>query len=417
MKSHQIERTVEQREFRKPKVVLISSQPIQNAASLQAMASDSRVDFVTVYCSLPDPKLWRDPEHLTKGAFDLPLLEGYSWVQARNYSPFPRLGKFYGLINPGVIKHVAKADCCIVYGHAYISFWLAIATAKLLGKPVLMGTDATSLQTQSGANWKISLKSSLKKKLFPFFYKRIASLVLVPSTQSKRFICSMGVSDERVTLTPYVVDNDSIATRAANVDRKKVRSEWTIPEEAVVALFCAKFIERKRPHDALRAFAQANVSNSYLMMVGDGPLAESVKSEAEHLGIMDRVRFTGLVKYSRLLEFYASSDVLLFPSEHEPYGLPVNEAMICGIPAIVSDRVGAGYDLVSNGETGFVYPCGDVSALAKILGDVLPDRLLLKSMGERASKRMASWSPAANAEATIRAVEKAIGNLRLAVTV
>jgi glycosyltransferase involved in cell wall biosynthesis len=123
------------------------------------------------------------------------------------------------------------------------------------------------------------------------------------------------------------------------------------------------------------------------------------------------------VKYSRLLEFYASTDVLLFPSEHEPYGLPVNEAMICGIPAIVSDRVGAGYDLVSNGETGFVYPCGDVSALAKILGDVLPDRLLLKSMGERASKRMASWSPAANAEATIRAVEKAIGDLQLAVTI
>jgi len=407
---------VEEIELRPPKVVLISSQPIQNAASLQAMASDSRVDIMTVYCSLPDPKLWRDPEHLTKDAFDLPLLEGYSWVHARNYSPFPRLGKFYGLINPGVIKQVSRADCCIVYGHAYISFWLAIAAAKLLGKPVLIGTDATSWQTQSGANWKISLKASLKKKLFPFFYKRIASLVLVPSTNSRRFICSMGVSEERVILTPYVVDNESIAARATQTDKEKIRKEWMIPEDASVVLFCAKFLERKRPHDAVRAFAEANVSNSYLVMVGDGPLAESVKSEARRLGIIDRVRFTGLVKYSRLLEFYASSDVLLFPSEREPYGLPVNEAMICGIPAIVSDRIGAGYDLVSDGETGFVYRCGDVSALAKILSDVLPDRLLLKSMGERASKRMTSWSPGDNAEATIRAVEKAIGNLRLAVT-
>ena len=118
--------------------------------------------------------------------------------------------------------------------------------------------------------------------------------------------------------------------------------------------------------------------------------------------------------YSRLPELYASSDVLVFPSEHEPFGLPVNEAMICGIPAIVSDRVGAGYDLVEDGKTGFVYPCGDISALAKILSDVLPDRVLLKSMGEQASKRMASWSPAANAEATIRAVEKAIGNSQIA---
>jgi len=84
--------------------------------------------------------------------------------------------------------------------------------------------------------------------------------------------------------------------------------------------------------------------------------------------------------------------------------------MICGIPAIVSDRVGAGYDLVEDGKTGYVYPCGDVAALARILRAVLPDRLLLKAMGEQARKRLTSWSPRDNAEATILAVEKAMAN-------
>jgi glycosyltransferase involved in cell wall biosynthesis len=388
-----------------PFLLLVSSQPIQSAASLQMMARNPGADVLTAYCSLPDAKLWRDPENLTKEAFDLPMLDGYSWVQLNNYSPLPRLGKFYGLINPGIIRLVAKADCCIIYGHTYISFWLAIATAKVLGKPLLLGTDATSLQSHYGAgNW----KSSLKKKVFPFLYNRIADMVLVPSTTSKRFICSLGISEERVALTPYVVDNDAIAAIADAANRKQIREEWQIPEDATIAVFCAKFLARKRPQDALAAFAQANVTNSYLIMVGEGPLGDDLKQQAESLAIQDRVRFAGLVKYSRLPEVYAACDVLVFPSEHEPYGLPVNEAMICGIPTIVSDRIGAGGDLVEHGKTGFIYPCGEVDALAAILRQVLGNRDQLKIMGDAARQRMATWSPRDNAEATIKAAKKAI---------
>jgi glycosyltransferase involved in cell wall biosynthesis len=388
------------------RVLLVSSQPIQNAASLQLMAQDPRVEMLTAYCSFPDAKLYRDPEHLNKEVFDLPMLDGYEWRGVANYSPSPRLGRFYGLINPGVIKLVAGYDCCVVYGHAYISFWMAICAAKLLGKPVLLGTDATYIDPHNGGR---AWKASAKKKLFPFLYNRVADLVLVPSTASKRFLCSLGVREERIALTPYVVDNAYIAGIAARADRKKTREEWQIPDDGVVVIFCAKFLPRKRPQDALRAFARAKVENSYLVMVGDGPLADSLRAEVAKLGIADRVRFTGLAKYSSLAEFYASSDVLVLTSEHEPYGLPVNEAMICGIPAIVSDRVGAGYDLVDTGRTGFVYPCGDVEALAAILGQVLPDRELLKRMGKQSRARMETWSPRENADATIRAVEKAMG--------
>lgn len=391
------------------RVLLVSSQPIQNSASLQLMAQDRRVEMLTAYCSFPDAKLYREPELLNKEVFDIPMLDGYPWTRVANYSPSPRLGKFYGLINPGLIKLVADYDCCVVYGHAYISFWMVILTAKVLGKPVLLGTDATYIDPHNGGG---AWKAKLKKKLFPFFYNRVADLVLVPSTASRRFLCSLGVKEDQVALTPYVVDNDRIADTAAKTDRNKIRADLNLPYDSVVAIFCAKFIARKRPFDALRAFAQANVPNSFLLMVGDGPLRDSLKAEAMSLGIGDRARFTGLVKYSRLAELYASSDVLLLTSEHEPYGLPVNEAMICGIPAIVSDRVGAGYDLVENGTTGSVYPCGDVNALAIILRQILPDRGLLKSMGQQARARMETWSPRENAEATIRAVEKTMANSR-----
>ncbi|HEX8089378.1 MAG TPA: glycosyltransferase family 4 protein [Blastocatellia bacterium] len=389
-------------------VLMVSSQPIQNVAPLQILERDDRAEVLTAYCSLPNKKLWRDHESLTRKAFDIPLLHGYTWLELRNYSPLPRLGKFYGLINPGVIRLVSSNDCCVVFGHSYVSFWLAIAAAKLCGKPLLLTTDATYLDSQYGGRW----KTSIKKKFLPYLYNRIADMVLVPSTASERFIRSIGVDESRVVITPYVVDNDYIAEVAARTDRKKVREEWRVPEEATVLVFCAKFLARKRPQDALRAFARANVPNSYLVMVGEGPLADSLKKEVEEMGLSGRVRFPGLVKYSRLPEAYAASDALVFPSEHEPYGLPVNEAMICGIPAIVSDRVGAGLDLVEHAKTGFVYRSGDVDGLASILREVLPDRELLRRLGENARRRMQTWSPRDNAEATLKAVERAINSRR-----
>src|SRR5690242_3797365 len=74
----------------RPRVLLVLAQPTQNAAPLRMMAQDARVEVLTAYCSLPGPKLFRDPEHLTRAAFDIPMLDGYAWVGLRNYSPVPR---------------------------------------------------------------------------------------------------------------------------------------------------------------------------------------------------------------------------------------------------------------------------------------------------------------------------------------
>ncbi|MFM6320749.1 MAG: glycosyltransferase, partial [Microcystis panniformis] len=223
---------------------------------------------------------------------------------------------------------------------------------------------------------------------------------------SKRFLESLNVDSERIFITPYVVDNEGIAKTAQLTNRNQIRSEWQVPIDAVVVVFCAKFIPRKRPQDLVKAFALANVANSYLVLVGDGPLKESLQEEVEQLGIAERVKFLGFVKYSLLPQVYASSDLLVHPAEWEPYGLPVNEAMVCGIPAVVSDRVGSGYDLVQEGVTGFTYPSGDVDALTSILKTTLGNQETLKRMGKAATERMKTWSFRENAEAHVEAVKK-----------
>jgi glycosyltransferase involved in cell wall biosynthesis len=312
------------------------------------------------------------------------------------------------LFNPGLARLLRPGawDACLVYGWAYASCWLAIAAARRSGTAVLLGTDATTLEPQSGGSWKVPLK----RRLLPRILK-LADMVVVPSSSAGSLVRSLGVNDGRVVLTPYVVDNDRFAAAAAATDRAAVRRGWGVPPEAAVALFCAKFIERKRPLDVVRAFAAAP-TDSYLVMVGAGPLDEAVRREARAAGVAERVRLPGLVPYAELPAVYASADLLVMASSHEPWGLPVNEAMACGRPVIASDRVGAAGDLVEEGVTGHVYRAGDVALLSALLAALLADRDRAASMGRAALLRMKTWGPADNAEAVARAAHAAVARRR-----
>jgi glycosyltransferase involved in cell wall biosynthesis len=81
--------------------------------------------------------------------------------------------------------------------------------------------------------------------------------------------------------------------------------------------------------------------------------------------------------------------------------------MLCGCAVAVSDRVGAGPDLVRP-ENGFVFPCGDVAALAALLRSAMGNKELLQRMGEASQSRMKTWSPRENIQAVIDAVGRAI---------
>jgi glycosyltransferase involved in cell wall biosynthesis len=342
--------------------------------------------------------------------WDIPLLDGYSWIHVPNKSPKPARGRFPGLINPGLWKLVRTGgfDAVVIFtGYMHASFWIVLAAAKATGTAILFGTDGHELRSQDGERWKAALKSWMWPRVFG-----LADVVIVASSGGVALMRSLGIAPDRIVLTPNVVDNDWWARQAAGADPVRIRQRWDVPKDAPVALFCAKLQPWKRPQDALEAFAAADIPESFLVFAGEGPLRSKLEARARSLGIPDRVRFLGFVNQSGLPAVYRACDVLVLPSGYEPFGLVVNEAMLCGLPAIVSDRVGARYDLVSESKTGFVFPCGDVNALASILRKVLPDRDGLREMGDASRQRMEPWSPLQNVEALVTAVERAVAARR-----
>jgi glycosyltransferase involved in cell wall biosynthesis len=123
------------------------------------------------------------------------------------------------------------------------------------------------------------------------------------------------------------------------------------------------------------------------------------------------VRFLGFINQSQLPAVYTSADLMVLPSAYEPFAVVVNEAMLCGCPVAVSDSAGAGLDLVQQGKTGFLYPCGDINALAAVLQQAINSGAKLSEMGRAALARMDSWSPRENIDETIAAVRLAVARV------
>ena len=386
--------------------MFVSSHPVQYLSPiLQRLVNHSTLDVQTAYCGLQGAQSTVDPDFGIEVKWDIPLLEGYPWVQVPNRSWRPGLGRFWGLFNLGLWSLIRKGgfDAVVIFtGYRCASFWIALAAAKFSGKAVLFGTDATELDARDGKKW----KSTFKRWFWPLLF-RMADVITMSSTRGAVMMRDLGLPADRIVMTPYVVDNDWWSERAARVDRAAVRRAWGVPDEAPVVLFCGKLQPWKRPQDLLYAFAASGVPEAYLVFAGAGPLRHVIKSDAQSLGVDGRVRFIGFANQTQLPEIYRAADLLVLPSEYEPFGLVVNEAMVCGCPVVVSDRVGSRDDLVAPGKTGFVFPVGNVDALADILRRALSAPTELREMGDAARRRMLTWAPGDNINAVAVAIARA----------
>jgi glycosyltransferase involved in cell wall biosynthesis len=158
--------------------------------------------------------------------------------------------------------------------------------------------------------------------------------------------------------------------------------------------------------DLLRALDSARTTspNIHLLVAGTGELMEEARAFAKSFGVP--VTFVGFLNQTEITRAYAAADCLVLPSDYgETWGLVVNEAMVCGLPAIVSDRVGCAADLVHEGITGGVFPCGDVDALAGKLAEFAADPERLVRMGEQAREQIKEYSVEEAVAGTLRAID------------
>jgi glycosyltransferase involved in cell wall biosynthesis len=394
---------------RRFKVLAIATHPVQYMAPIfRRMAGEPQLELHVAYCSLRGAEMAVDPDFQTAVKWDVPLLDGYAWTEIANKGSGAE--SFFGLNNPGLAKLIRggrfDAVLCFV-GYLRASFWIARRAAKASRTAFLFGTDAHSLAPRDEKTWKMWLK----KVLWPFLFRQ-ADQVIVPSTGTLEMVKSLGIPAEKITLTPYSIDNEWWKSQSAKVNRDAVRADLGVAAEQLIILFCAKLQPWKRPMDLLQAFAEADLAASVLVFAGEGQQRAELEAQAVKLGLQARVKLLGFVNQSQLPALYSAADVMVLPSSYEPFAVVVNEAMCCRCPVIVSDQVGAARDLVAPVRPEFVFPAGNVTALAQTLRAAFANRDQLRETGMRGFAYVETHSPQRLIAATVDAVRKAVKVVR-----
>lgn len=328
--------------------------------------------------------------------WDVDLLSGYESRFLNNVARMPSTQAFAGCNTPEIAEIITEGrfDAFVVPGWSLRSYWQAVRACRRARVPVMVRGDSQLAGQRGGAVGKV------KGVVFPHMLKQFDACLYV-GQRNREYLEHYGVASNRLFFSPHCVDNE--AFRQAS-DAARGAGGWRAGGSRRRVLFVGRLVESKRPMDVVQAVARL-VSDRQpidLVIAGAGELQGRME-EAARAGGVD-AQFLGFVNQSKLAPVYASSDVVVLPSiAVETWGLVVNEAMACGVPAVVSDAVGCGPDLIQPGTTGAVAPLGDVPALATAIASVLA---LDPSLTRRAlAERMEIYSPARAAGGVLEAAD------------
>ena len=222
-----------------------------------------------------------------------------------------------------------------------------------------------------------------------------------------RYFRHFGVPECRIRKLFMTVDIEKI--RAAKlVDRVAWRIHHGLSDVSCIFLFVGRLIDCKAVDVLLSAFlATTNqLPDTALVIIGDGDRSSLVR-DAIAANPELRLRYLGPQPQAEVFQWMKSCDAFVLPSRKEPWGLVVNEAMACGMPIIVSDAVGAGEDLVTDGVNGFVVPAEDPDRLRAAMVEMALDAARRRRMAQESDKRIKSWKLAREAEQICLGVREA----------
>ena len=392
------------------RVACLVSHPIQYQAPLfRYLAARPGIELTVFFLSDLSVHAYRDSGFGVDVKWDVPLLDGY------RHEFLPRVGSWSGLSfwRPWTFGLRARLrrgrfDALWVHGYAHRGCLAGIAAAKSLNIPVMLRGESNLLSETADA-----LKLGVKRIAMPALLRTLDGFLAIGQL-NRDYYLHYGVDAGRIFPMPYAVDNELFraAAERARPNRETLRADLGLKPGRAVILFASKMQSHKRAGDLLEAYARLSPDGvaepaPYLVLAGDGEERANLERRVRELK-WDSIRFIGFRNQSELPALYDLCDVFVLPSEHEPWGLVVNEAMNAAKPVIVSDRVGAGPDLIEDGVNGFVYPARDVAALADRLRRLIDSPEHRAAMGARSLEKVAHLDFAADRDGLLAALDSIV---------
>lgn len=172
-----------------------------------------------------------------------------------------------------------------------------------------------------------------------------------------------------------------------------LREELEIPEGAVVVAHVSNLKRLKRAHDLVAAaeIALREAPELVFLVVGEGPCRRKLAADCDDRGLASAFRFTGWVGHDEVPRYLRTADIVVMPSAGEAQALVYLETQACARTLIASD-IPAAREVVEDGETGLLFPTGDVPSLAVAIARAASDRELRARLGAEGLRRVARHS-------------------------
>jgi glycosyltransferase involved in cell wall biosynthesis len=364
-----------------PRVSVVSPEPTPYRAPLFDRIAE-RLDLTVIYAAATvADRTWSvTPNHHSV------FLRGIEVPTARRllHHAYP--------ITPGVVRALRRArpDVVVVSGWSTFAAQAAVAWCRRKGIPYVLLVESHDLGPRRA--WRRAVKGAAVPRVL-----RGAAGVLVVGTLARESVVARGADPERVRVFANTIDVDGWSDRVAAL--RKDRDDGD-----VVVLSVGRLAPEKGFDTLVRAVAAAGDSRLRIVVAGEGPEREHLAALAAELEVPLALR--GDLPSDALAAEYASADVFALLSRREPWGVVVNEGAASALPLVLSDQVGAAYDLLRDGENGFLVPAGDVEATARALRALL-DPEERRRAGARARELVAGWGYEPSVEAFVAAVGEA----------
>jgi len=284
----------------------------------------------------------------------------------------------YYLTLPFVVRQEVKAPGTVIVEHLNK---LPFCTPVYTRAPVLLLTHhlfgATAFRQ---VPFPVACVVYLAEKLIPFVYRGRRFIAVSESTRDD--LVARGIPPSAITVVPNGLDTDHYHDRGRAPDARPT----------VLVLGRVEFYKRiEFVFRALQRLLPA-LPDAQVLVVGSGGALESLKRQAEELGVSRHVTFTGFVSESEKLAHVRRAHVVVNTSDKEGWGLTVLEANACGVPVVASDVPGL-RDAVRHEESGLLVPHGDIPRLAAAVQRILQDAEYRRrlSAGARAWALHFSW--------------------------
>jgi glycosyltransferase involved in cell wall biosynthesis len=265
----------------------------------------------------------------------------------------------------------------ILLGYNDFTRVLFLRWAHRVGLPVLLTADS-NIFGDAKTRWYVRI---VKRRFVRWMLRHLAG-VMPMGTCGRAYFRSYLDHDLPEFLFPY--EPDYAALR--DIPPRQVQDfcqKHDLALDRKRLLYSGRLVDIKRVDVLLEAFSRVALARPDwdVVIAGDGPLRKALQQSLSD-AIRPRVKWLGFQQFDQLVLTYNACDVLVHPSEYEPWALVINEAIGCGLPIIATSVVGAAVELVRHQENGLIVPPRNVEAMTDAIWEITrTDRYLEMKAG------------------------------------